>query len=75
MKLLNDTLKNERGKYSRKSVTWAVSFATSIGLTVTHIWFTDRDLSELIFVWLGFVATCIGVSVWDKKGGIKNGES
>ena len=75
-KIVNDTLKGPKGKWSRKSLTMFASFVVAV-LIGTYIvlshWLSERQLSDnAIDVFYGFLATSVGTSaltVWDKLKG------
>lgn len=67
MKILNDTLKNPRGKWSRKSLTAFASFAFAVSYEAICMW-TGRGCNEYVFNGLLMLcAACLGLSVWDKQ--------
>tara|TARA_R110000772_G_scaffold156255_1_gene267345 strand:- start:1100 stop:1387 length:288 start_codon:yes stop_codon:yes gene_type:complete len=75
--IIDDTLKNNKGKWSRKSLTMFVSFNMAIITGITIVCFNlifDRELNPYaIQVFFGFLALAGGTSamtVWDK---FKNG--
>lgn len=76
MKLINDTLKNAKGKWSRKSITALVSltFALNYATTIPYIWqlITDTQFNFNVTVFsmsLTLCSVCLGLSVWDKSNG------
>jgi len=79
MKLINDTLKNANGKYSRKSVTSFTLLVMAI-LVGSHIVLSDFYLpvgkeinSNVVNVFLTFLSGGTGtliLTVWDKKRGL-----
>ena len=65
-KVWYDTL-TENGKYSRKSLTWLVSFASCMGMGMVDQ-FTHYKINDIVF--LGFLGMATGqsiVSVIEKK--------
>lgn len=71
--IVNDTLKNAKGKWSRKSLTMFASFIMSIITGVFIILFSLFTRNELnpyaIQVFFGFLALAGGTSaltIWDK---------
>ncbi|WP_026755045.1 hypothetical protein [Sediminibacter sp. Hel_I_10] len=71
--IINDTLKNHHGKWSRKSLTMFFSFvmAVIVGLWIVMIhYFTERPVNQYaIQVFYGFLMLSGGTSaltVWDK---------
>lgn len=74
IKVLNDTLKNKKGKYSRKSVTMLFSFLCAIivgfFIVISDI-FLDREINRYsIDVFHGFLlltASLVGAVIVDKK--------
>lgn len=71
-KLINDTLKNKDGIYSRKSVTAFASFNLSWIYEMILPFF---GLQTKDYVFQGFLMLCgatLGLTVWDKKKFDKN---
>lgn len=73
MKILNDTLKNSKGKYSRKSITAFASFvlASYIGvfIVVSNLLFDVEINPYAVQVFFGFLSLTggvLGITVWDK---------
>jgi hypothetical protein len=77
MKLVDDTLKNSKGKWSRKSITALVSFlfALNYATTIPYLWYMLNDnrfeFNVTVFsMSITLTSVCLGLSVWDKsKGG------
>ena len=79
MKIINDTLKNPKnGEYSRKSIILFVSFnfvmlyegVLPIVAEVIKLWLPALEFQTKQYVFeamLLFVATLLGITVWDKK--------
>lgn len=65
--IIDDTFRNEDGKWSRKSITCFISFGYSIIYSMTGL-IMSKDVEE--FVVLGFLslsAGLLGLSSWEKK--------
>jgi len=67
MKIFKDTLQNEEGKYSRKSLTAFVALVLSVGYEFLLPWF-DVPTKEYVFITLiTLTGSTLGLTVWDKK--------
>lgn len=65
MKLINDLLKSPSGKYSRKSVIIMITFIFTLCIG-TYSTVFDKGTSVFDSLLL-FLATLLGIAVWDKK--------
>lgn len=75
-KIINDTLKNNRGKWSRKSLTVYMSFVMAVMYTTASVILPIYDIKfefiEVIFMgFLGSGTVGIAMTVYDKRNGIK----
>jgi len=67
MKIINDTLKNKNGQWSRKSLTAFASFMIGISYeTLFPIW--GIPTKDYVFITLlTLTGSVLGLTVWDKK--------
>jgi uncharacterized protein YacL len=78
-KIIDDTLKNVDGKYSRKSLTWFITlvFGLLVGIyIVISDYFLNKEVNryaiDVFQTLMLFVAVTLGLTVWDKQIANKN---
>ena len=65
--LLNDTLKNADGKWSRKNITCLIAFLYAMFYASMGL-FLNRDIEEFVVIgFLSLSAGLLGLSTWEKK--------
>lgn len=79
MKLVDDTLKNEKGKWSRKSLTVFVSFSFAViyalASFILPIFDIPFEFIETLFLGFLSISTAgLGMSIVDKRTAVKNGK-
>lgn len=68
MKLINDTLKNTDGKYSRKSLTAFFAFIFALSYEVIPLFVKGFDTKEYVFITLiSLCGASLGLTVLDKN--------
>lgn len=80
--IINHTLKNKQGKWSRKSLFMFVNHICGmlVGayITLSH-WLSERELSEdtinVFYVFMMAAGATIPFTIWDKKKGLQNNEN
>ena len=66
-KILSDTLTNEKGKYSRKSLTMFVSFGVCVAMGFIDM-FTNFKINDIVFFsFMGMSGGQTLASLYDKK--------
>lgn len=66
MKLIDDTLKFN-GKWSRKSLTAFIAFASAIAYEIVLPFFCLPTKEYVFITLIGLVGATLGLTVWDKK--------
>lgn len=66
MKILDDTLKNPDGKYSRKSLTAFTCLFVAIVLAVIDTLHCCEVNIEIFFAFLGSAVGTLGMTIYDK---------
>jgi hypothetical protein len=66
MKILDDTLKNPDGKYSRKSLTSFVCLGVAIVLAIIDTLHCCEVNIEIFFAFLGSAVGTLGMTIYDK---------
>lgn len=68
MKLINDTLKNPDGKYSRKSLTAFFAFAFALSYEMIPLLVANFQTKEYVFITLiSLSGAALGLTVLDKN--------